>query len=745
MKGKESLPFEEVKPKADLLRQIPSKPSEFVNFVRFLATSPHLDPSPVADHILQFFSLPKLKKENGNAVYFALGDLAMPESFWTQLVLQIKQQLSLTHDLADGMLYALSSAPAKVILSQFSNWEFLKEFLREGQNPKKYAAFRLLHVFRSQIKFDEEFVELTLQELTSEMAGLVMMCLNLVIFLRTVEFPGIEEKIEPHKNDIWRMAMVHGHLMNTKHISFIVDVVKPDLRMIGDLLPHVSLSSACYLLASIPANPDFLKQHNFPSDVIIPVMLDIIRHRFSEAMRSELFMTTLYVVLQKKDQVSFESLVSLLISDIPVCSLDVVALVCHAAVEFGILPKVLKDAYDSEQKNKNMFCDMTACAAIFALNAEVDVTTELLNLLCQQSHGKSWRMAAACVAWYLWVKRPTVSTQLVEAVCKIKDSRMRALFLVYLTRIGPDHLRSSIVKDMQETLLPAVFKSSEDPRTIAVAERPDGVDIPLVMKLSLLRSIIILANAEEMNSMKQFLTDPIWEMTARNALREKQAPNNDALPISPFSMLDLIDIERICLAIEVPHKPAQTDFLGIHRPFVEISPAYHALTVEISTVVTRITRSLCVDLRLSTKRMVPDVSVSLFVPPTLTPGYVAPWVISELKEDGTVMHRFPFTVHDLKNPYARICITQAGTTVMDVRVCLPLIDLFTHIEPKSETARDIWNRMHREHNRPVDLADGVWFIPNEGSIAVRSNVARATRKCLLKLIPSIKTTSTVIE
>ena len=744
MKGKESLPFEEVKPHADLLRQIPSKPSEFVNFVRFLATSPHIDPSPVADHILQFFNLPKLKKENGNAVYFALGDISMPETFWTQLVLQIKQQLSPTHELADGMLYALGSAPAKVILSQFTTWEFLKEFLRDAQNAKKYAAFRLLHIFRSQIKFDDEFVELTLQEITSEMAGLVMMCLNLVIFLWTVEFPGIEDLIVPYKNDIWRMAMVHGHLMNTKHISFIVKIVKPDVRMIGDLLPHVSLSSACYLLASLPANPDFMKHANFPSDVVIPVMLDIIRHRFSESMRSELFMTTLYIVLLHNDQTSFESLAHLLISDIQVCSIEVIALVCHAAVGFGILPKVLKDAYESEKK-KDMFCDLTAVAAIFARNEEVDVTTDLLNLLCQQSDGRSWRMAAACVAWYMWVRRPAISTQVLETVCKIKDSRMRGLFLVYLARIGPTHLRSSLVKEMQETLLPAVFKCSEDPRTVAVPERPDGVDIPLVMKLCLLRSIFILANTEEMNHMQQFLTDPIWAMTAQNALKEKQAPRDDQVPISPFAMLDLIDIERICLAVEVPQKPPQTDFLGIHRPFVEISPAYHALTVEISTVITRLTRSLCIDLRLSTKRMVPDVSVSLLVPPTLSPSYVAPWVISELKEDTTVMHRFSFTVHDLKSPYARICVTQAGATVMDVRICLPLIDLFLHIEPTPENARDIWNRMHREHPHRVDLSDGVWFMPNEGSIAVRSNVARSTRKCLLKLLPSIKTTSTVIE
>jgi hypothetical protein len=88
--------------------------------------------------------------------------------------------------------------------------------------------------------------------------------------------------------------------------------------------------------------------------------------------------------------------------------------------------------------------------------------------------------------------------------------------------------------------------------------------------------------------------------------------------------------------------------------------------------------------------------------------------------------------------------------VLDVKVCLPLIDLFvrtTQDDPskaKEALTSAIRMKLRHQHEERVELDDAVW-VAQEGSIAVRNHVARSSKKEFLALLASANETRAVLD
>ena len=253
----------------------------------------------------------------------------------------------------------------------------------------------------------------------------------------------------------------------------------------------------------------------------------------------------------------------------------------------------------------------------------------------------------------------------------------------------------------------------------------------------------MLAKQNGMKKRLQLQQNATGNASRKSSLLPNTLQQDATIPLSPFLHVNVIDLGLLASGLYYPSTLPVTSIGGKRREFIEISPVYHALTVEISSTVVPSDRSLSVELRLSAKGVVPSLSVSFNVPVSLTPPQVPEWSINSLNEGSKVTQNYTFTINKLTNPFGLIHIVQDGANVLDIKVCLPLIDMFDMITPDPDIERNIWQALRFQRTN-VPLKDAMW-VNGEGCIAVKNNVARASSEELLNMIPSAIETHAVVD
>jgi hypothetical protein len=301
---------------------------------------------------------------------------------------------------------------------------------------------------------------------------------------------------------------------------------------------------------------------------------------------------------------------------------------------------------------------------------------------------------------------------------------------------------------MRQTLFPTAGSN----RTSLSAAGQDGVGIPLILRIGVVRGIAAVASDEQLAELSRQLEDPIFGLVVKRS-RGARDPNRGrpslkfealGLPASPFVTCNLPEIARLARGIAYRKR----DIHGTSRPFIEISPPYHALALEIASVVNPKSWTICLDLRMSGKGVIPSAVVSFNVPENLTPPQIPEWAVTNLVEGVKVTHRFSFTVGSASNPFVQITVMQEGAIVLQLKVCLPLIDLFVKIaRPEGpvqvELEKAIWQRLRYEQP-DVDLEDAIW-VDQSGCIAVKNHIARSSKKAFLDMLPSAIETRAVLD
>jgi hypothetical protein len=528
--------------------------------------------------------------------------------------------------------------------------------------------------------------------------------------------------------------------MNMNHLAFIVGRTRPDLQTIIALLPHLSVPASIFLLASLPEVSDFARIADFPPGSILPQLLFVIRHGYSEDVRSQLLTTALQIVRLTNSLEFFNRITTLLFTTNHGCGLDVVALYVDVAQSFKVLQIVLSREMEATSQNE-ILCDFLAEAACIATDG-IDITATLFKLLSTQDEARpKWELAAACVALYLIRQSQFLSNHVQAAfdlVQSMKSSVMRSIFTIILSEFFPVHLRAPLIGVMKQILFPS--RGLDDDRTVLVADYPDTSGVPLLLRIGVAKSIASIATAEQLAG----LPDPLLDLVARSgprAPRAKSAPP----PVSPFIACSITELSRLAAALAYRSTGGNQDVLGVKRPFVAISPPFHALTVEIASVVSPVQKSVCLDLRISGKGIIPSIAVIVSVSEDLTPPMVPQWHVKQLTEGVNVTRRFCFTVESPRIPLARIHIQQEDADILDIMVCLPLIDLFVRaVLDEKELERAIWEKLKYEQEACVDLDDALW-LASCGCIAVKNRVARASKRAFLAMLPSATVTRAVID
>ena len=761
MKSKSSsFPFDDVTAQSSSTKSIPRKTEEFVNYIEYLATSPQLDHSKISQHLLQFLKLPKLKADHKSTILYALRNLNLPEDFWSSFLPSIKADLTENSKNIEETLYALCSCPPSCLLKEFHNFQFVNPYLTSKTTGIRFTAFYLLYNFRNFIKVDDEIVNQTLHQLKENSPRLIFLALNLLTFYINIDFPNIAETIALYTSDLIQVVYTHGHLLNIKHLSFILNHIHPSIQTLISFLPHVSISSACFLMSTLPACHDFARISDFPASAVLPNIIDIISHPYSDGMRTELLVTALRIIKISQNHHFFERIRDILFASNQVYELEVTSLFADVIPTQNDISQVLAKANESSNM-KVFFNDLVAISSLIALRDSKDISTEVLKLLSKQDEMTHWKLAASCIATYMWYQRSFFVKQIqgIFEVCSaINDKGIRSLFLIFLAQFAPTHLNVPLLQSIKSIIIGKQSEEIKRSKFQITGESNDS--LPSLLKFELVRSFVQIAPKDEIDSISSLLNQPIYKIIIERAIEQREKLQKETRrrastpsstlqnideepPIPPFICCDVTEVGQIAYALAYPSSGSTLDFQGVHRDFVEVSPIYHALTIEIASVIVPKYRSLCLDLRLSAKGVVPSITIIFQVPATLTPPQVPEWTITDLNEGSKVTKRFSFTVNNLSNPFAMIRVEQEGVRVLEIKVCLPLIDFFRKVEPDRDIAKYIWNGLHHE-KKGVKLPNSIWVSP-QGVIAVRRGITRATEAEYLDMLASAQETRATIE
>ncbi|KAK8875947.1 hypothetical protein M9Y10_006125 [Tritrichomonas musculus] len=762
---KSQLPFDNVSTQTDTVKAIPHRPEEFVHYVEYLATSPQLDLSAVSARIYQFLNLSRIKPEKRQTVLFAIRDMQLPEDFWQQMLPQFKTELTnADHKFTEAILMAISSAPPNCIVQTFNNFNFILPYLENDSEHICYAAFYVLYKFRNYIKINTQIVQLTLKQLTSKLTQLCFLAVYLIKFYISIDFQDIGNIIRPYYNDLKRIIYVNGHIINVNLLYFILKLIHPSIQDIISILPHVSYPIAGFLIAAMPSCHDFTHIVDVPSDSIMPFIVDVINHPYCDGIVMELLITALQIVKMSQNNHFFDRITQHMLNS-KSSKIQVISLFADVAKSLKELSRLLSKAYQSA-KDSNFFYILVAISSFLATKDNIDITKELMKLLSSESDSRYWRLAASCVAYYTWHQKHYVLDQIqniLEVVKQINDLSTRSLFLVYLADIVPVHLRADLIAAMKHSLFSNSDKSGQMITTtkndFKIRDKDDSISI--LLKIQLVSALSAISSESDLDDIVQELTQPIYMLAMQNGMKMRQqqnesrpsgrkeslspstVPQKNSIPLSPFIHINVIDLGLLASGLYYPSTLPVASIGGKRREFIEISPVYHALTVEIATVVVPSDRSLSIELRLSAKGVIPSLSVSFNVPVTLTPPQVPEWSINSLNEGSKVTQNYTFTINKLINPFGMIHIVQDGASVLDIKVCLPLIDMFEMITPDPDIERNIWQALRFQRTN-VPLKDAMW-VSTEGCIAVKNNVARASSEELLNMIPSALETHAVVD
>jgi hypothetical protein len=257
-----------------------------------------------------------------------------------------------------------------------------------------------------------------------------------------------------------------------------------------------------------------------------------------------------------------------------------------------------------------------------------DVTQTLLKLLSAQNEVSShWQLAAAAVVLYIGCQSQFVGDHIqsvFDVVQSMKSPAIKSLSIIFLAELVPSHLWTALFELMRQTLFPTAFSAVHGSRNSLSSADPDGNGIPLILRIGVVRGIATVACDEQPGELSRQLEDRIFSLAvkrsraARDPSRTRVWFRFDPLGLlaSLFVTCGLPEIARLARGMAYRKR----DIQGTSLPFVEISPTYHALTLEIASVVDPKSRTICLDLRISGKGVIPSAVVFFNVPENLTPG-----------------------------------------------------------------------------------------------------------------------------
>lgn len=732
------LPFDDVPVQPQNNKNIPRGYETFVEYVEYLATSPQIDPGFCSDHITQFLITPKVKDEYKKRVLFALSSIDLPDSFWSPLFAQFKTQLSPKWKFAEEFLLCISTAPTSSILQEFNTFNFINQFLDDQNVEIRFSAFSTLYKFRDNIVITDKMVQSILDNLTMKSPKLVFLSVNWIMFLISVDYPRIQEILAPYKDQIFDILPVLGHLINQKQVEFILNFTQPTISQQIAPVTHSSISTACYILSSLPLANDFPSISNIPLNVVLPLYIDIIKNTFSNGLRLELYTAYLKILIQAEapaqDKIFFETISDMLLQEQGQTEFKLVALYATVARMYSLLPNIM-DKASGPGVNPNYFSKLVAVSCIIGIKDNTNHIRDIKKLLTWTRKDASWYVATGAAFLYLFnCNMYTVDSlqELIDISISITDDRVRAMLLIYLSYFAPVNFKSNLVVQMKNLLFPHLFTKYPDVidfKNIKIHEK-----LPLLLRVGLTRCIGALAQPDELEDIDEEMKAPLISSFKAGPL------TGEELLVDPFFLCTSKDIGYLSNGISDINK---LQSFSVSRPYTRVSPTSHALNVEVASQITAKNKSIALDVRLSVQQLTTSLKVYFDIPSNFTPNQISPWVIADLNAGSKINHTITFTSNKMTNPNIGIRVEQDGQEVLNIKLCVPIIDMFYKIDHDDEVAKHIWGKLPCQGNAD-GLKDGMWVCWN-GCVGIKNGIARSDVPAFLKMLPSSSQTVSIIE
>ena len=732
-------PFDEITSQSNYLKSIPSGHESFVHFLEFLATSPHIDPTFVNQHIIQFLCSTKVKTELIISTYLSLSNLELPESFWNTLLPTMKSSLLPGSPLTESIISCFRSVPIQCILNEFLNLNFLFPFLENEDINIKISTISTLYNFRNSIQLKEEFVDRILNLFSLKSPRLMFMVLNWLIFLNSINFPNIENKILIMENSLLDVIMISGHLINIKQLEFILTYTKPTILQRIKFITHVSISSASFILSTLPNSPDFDLISEISPSIILPYYIEIINNTFSEGIRIELLKSALLIIKSNPTNVDnrdfYNSIVQILFNNIIYDDFPLISLFVSVVEQLNELRSILTLSFKLI-KETNFFYKLFTIIACNSSKTGFDITSEILQMLPISDNipKQYWKLAASASLEYLYNQKEkaiSISQSLIEIIPNFPDYEIKCLYYIIISTFIPIQLKKKLINCIKILLLPNKFLK---PNFNYLFRNNTNLypDLSLTLKIPLIISLYQISNFEEIEDISELLNDPLL-------INFKNYQSLNKLLISPYYICSSIDIGDLAYALQYPLNQFLT--FNKERSFQRISPDNHSINVEISSNVNYFTRSFSFDLRISSKNSIP-LNVSLEVPDSFTPPLVSDWLISNLSSNINVTRKYSFTANKLNSTFINLIIKQENSIVLNLKICIPLIDMFNQINNSNHLTDIIFEKLSFEKNN-INIENKT-FVSYLGCISIKNNIARADKIEFLDMLSSYSQISAII-
>lgn len=547
---------------------------------------------------------------------------------------------------------------------------------------------------------------------------LVGIVLNWLIFAVSIEAPGILKRLEDARLELIDLLLICGHLFNMNQVLFLIKYAKPSIEHLISMYSNVSPCCSFLFLSMLPQLHDFDSIAILNPSIVLPAILDSAVHPLSVGMTIELFTSALKILGKTEHPESnlfFEKVMERMFK-LSNFTLDLISLLFQVAVKLNngtnLLQKATQQVVDDGFLNQ-----LVAIAASFsASNQTDDFTTIFIKVLSGDSKKPYYFLACSSFASYLLQNRSKLSRNtlvLVESIQALSNQKMKSLFLILFAKIKP-----ALKSQIKQILYP---KQATNTASFICT---DFEELSNTVKILLAQTLLSLSDEEETEAFH----DPIF--IPRDL-------SEDEIPINPFFFCDPVEIAQLSCAHNYEVK------MSISREFKVVSPDFHCLSVEIASLVVPKHIGMSIDIRLSSKSLIPNMAVQVFVPTTFTPTKAENWEIADLQPSRKVNRSFGFTVNSVLNPWMLIKAVQENAVLIELKICLPVIDLFSACSPTVVEQDAIWHQL--KHTKSgFSLEDSVWVF-QDNVIAVRNGIARANKLELLRLLSSAKVTNAVVE
>lgn len=639
----------------------------------------------------------------------------------------------------DLLIFILSKVNYKILSMKNDLLPRLKLKLEEVSTrnnimDKNLALALLSFYYKFRYELDSQTTSLVMQCVLNKITSAtnIFMVLEWISFFIDVENPNIHEMLKPHLQVLSHYISVYGNMMNVGHLAMIIKLTSPTFGERLEMIKHVSTGCISYIMTTLSEAKDIHRLPDMDPSFVFPHFYYLIQHEFFYFSRSDLFEFVFKFKAAnsglKKLQEFYRKFEKLFLDMDMDLEYDLASSFVNAALRYNKSNPIYA-IYGPEKKCPYMIYAM----AVFSKPdfSKTEMVQILRYIFESSSNSYDWVISAVLILYSMNDK--SVLEEIKDLIQDIKNPVVRILYTLELCRKKTGDIYFTYLKNCYP---PYSYDKLKLTNLNVVEEK-----VPVQLQATVVRALFQCDKAKT-DELK--ITDPLLINFRKRDI------NVDSM--NYFSFLDPVQVCAYMAGVQDPKSYHQKTY-SIKRDFHLISPAYHSVRLEIESEAWFKESSIKFRVRLTPSNRHYNVMLSIETFRGITPAKPYTFEFGEIESNKSYVRSFAYSIHSVEYPYILISLKdgvnqQSPNTLLECRVCLPLLDLFSvmdsHSNPKyNEIKQAVWGALAcREYSKLCYSEQ--FYVSKYGVFATKDNDCRASSPDLLQLIPSIVDTNSVI-